>query len=117
MWEILAVGSLPEFAIVLRGYDMAQVDHFVMAARTASAGSTVTPPVFPIRMRGYERAQVDAFVRAAAAGSVPPAPGPASAAFTIVLRGYHRAQVDRYVAEANRRIAELEQALAAKDDT
>jgi DivIVA domain-containing protein len=38
-------------------------------------------------------------------------------AFTIVLRGYDRAQVDRYVAEAHRRIEELEQALATRDDT
>ena len=37
--------------------------------------------------------------------------------FVIVMRGYDREQVDRYVAEANRRIEELEQALAARDDT
>ncbi len=107
---------MPTFTIVLRGYDMGQVDQYVMAARTAPAGTAVPVPAWTIRMRGYERTQVDAFVRSGAAGDVPPAPGPASAAFTNVLRGYDRAQVDRYVAEANHRIEELEQALARMDD-
>lgn len=110
------MGSLPKFTIVLRGYDMAQVDHYVMAVMTAPAGATVPVPAWTIRMRGYERTQVDAFVRSVAAGHGSPPPGTWGAKFAIVKAGYDPEQVDAYVAAASRRIAELEQALAERDD-
>jgi DivIVA domain-containing protein len=59
---------LPEFTIVLRGYDRAEVDAYVgrlHAARTA--GEPDPAPVgFAVVLRGYDRKQVDQWLQAVA---------------------------------------------------
>ena len=64
------------FAVVLRGYDRAEVDGVVLRVNDAlksdnlearaSAKEELRDQAFPVRLRGYDRAQVDEYLRQAA---------------------------------------------------
>ena len=104
---------MPDFTIVIRGYDRTQVDQAISHLLSSPPGSFVVPK-FDIVMRGYERTQVDSYMRQRAGALVTngSAPGLTPPSFTIVSQGYERAQVDQFVHHAIARIAELERALA-----
>lgn len=55
----------PDFTVVLRGYDVGQVDQYLAALDGRPA---VEPPQFTIRMRGYDVRQVDGYLAALADG-------------------------------------------------
>jgi hypothetical protein len=106
-----STGEPPDFTIVLRGYDRAQVDGYLADVR--SGGRSEQPmPRFDRALRGYSVSEVDTHIRQlrpepdVGVGQLP-AP-PVTPRFTIALRGYDRRQVDRFVAEAQACIVELE---------
>jgi cell division septum initiation protein DivIVA len=104
---------MPDFTVVIRGYDRTQVDKAISRLLSSPPGSFVVPK-FDIVMRGYERTQVDAYMRRWAGLAVTNGSAPALAppSFSVVMQGYERAQVDKFVHQAIARIAELERALA-----
>ena len=104
---------MPDFTVVLRGYDRTQVDQAISRLLSSPPGSFVVPE-FDIVMRGYERTQVDSYMRQRAGALVTngSARGLAPPSFSVVGQGYERAQVDKFVHQAIARIAELERALA-----
>ncbi|GAB3140376.1 hypothetical protein GCM10027290_11090 [Micromonospora sonneratiae] len=65
--------SLPDFTIVLRGYDIAQVDAVVRRAAEARVSgdpalraavlSELREVSLPVKLRGYDRFQVDDHLR------------------------------------------------------
>jgi len=67
------VGDHKGFAVVLRGYDTAEVDAMLKRVRTALASADpalrtavraeLNDPGFPVRLRGYARNEVDAYLR------------------------------------------------------
>jgi len=69
------VGDHQGFTIVLRGYDIGEVEEAMERVRTARASldpalraavrRELTSRTFRIRMRGYDRAQVDEYFRQA----------------------------------------------------
>jgi DivIVA domain-containing protein len=107
------------FAIVLRGYDTAEVDRVLDDADRAAASGSATARAaargalervaFRQRLRGYDRGEVDRAVRERLARLGDPAAGPAGEPpgreFLIVLRGYDMAEVDRAFAHADRALA------------
>jgi DivIVA domain-containing protein len=68
----------PDFTVVVRGYDRAEVDAVVDRmtsaltsndpSRKAALGRELRETRFTIRLRGYDRAQVDDFLRSMIAG-------------------------------------------------
>ncbi len=67
------MASDPRFMIVLRGYDIKQVDALVQQASEALASGSfalrasvrdeLRRTAFPVRLRGYDRSQVDGYLR------------------------------------------------------
>ncbi|MBA9004746.1 DivIVA domain-containing protein [Thermomonospora cellulosilytica] len=119
---------MPEFPVVLRGYDRRQVDELIARLegtlgraplRGARVGvAELQNTVFDVVLRGYDRRQVDmvlsryqqelsALEGGAPAGTAPPPDGLASSGreFTVVLRGYDRHQVDEMVARIEATLA------------
>jgi DivIVA domain-containing protein len=84
-WEPLAprlhtgeVTDHVDFTVVLRGYDIAAVDGFLLHVQDvldsddsiaqASARQELREVTFRVRLRGYDRAQVDDYLHRLAAG-------------------------------------------------
>ena len=101
---------MPDFTIVMRGYDRSQVDQAIVRLLSSPAG-TFKVPTFDVGGRGYEPSQVDRYFRQWA--SIPSSNGVTPPKFAIVTRGYERNQVDQFVRHAVARIAQLERDLAA----
>jgi len=69
------VGDHQGFNVVLRGYDVAQVDAMLERIRTALASTDrvmrtsvrdeLNHSAFPVRLRGYDRLEVDEYLRRA----------------------------------------------------
>jgi DivIVA domain-containing protein len=67
------VGDHQGFTVVLRGYDIAEVDAMVQRLEKAltssdpvlraSVRAELNQPALRLRLRGYDRVQVDAFLR------------------------------------------------------
>lgn len=67
------VGDHQGFTVVLRGYDIAEVDAMVQrleealaspsASLRASVRAELNQPAFRLRLRGYDRVQVDEYLR------------------------------------------------------
>ena len=72
MTDIRFQPANPEFVVVLRGYDRAQVDAAVRLAhealvsgdrvRCAEAVAELGGTAFDVRLRGYDRSQVDGYL-------------------------------------------------------
>lgn len=55
-------GVRPDWTILIRGYDRAQVDDYLTELESATTRPSDVPR-FRIAFRGYERSGVDAYVR------------------------------------------------------
>src|SRR5437016_5218982 len=70
-------GRVPNFTVVLRGYDRAEVDAFVRRVNAAvesdnhevraGASQQLRQCTFSVRLRGYDRLQVDDYLHPVAA--------------------------------------------------
>ncbi|MFW6638637.1 DivIVA domain-containing protein [Nocardiopsis algeriensis] len=108
---------VPEFDVVLRGYDRTQVTDAVTRAHAAVSGDSSAPHIgaaelaalnFDVVLRGYDRTQVGWYVdnlltelRVAEGGDpAPPSSAPPPPEFDLLLRGYDRTQVADAVTRA-----------------
>jgi DivIVA domain-containing protein len=69
------MGDFKGFAVVLRGYDMSEVDELLRRVQTALSSTDqalraslrheLHHPALPVRLRGYHRLEVDEYLRRA----------------------------------------------------